>query len=94
MTSADDAGSRDEAKVSVPAARLTLGQLLDALGATMELDENQHLTDVVILGKAIDFTDDSTALVTGGTRTDWITRRGIMESARLVYREAEFGSET
>ncbi len=63
------------------------GPLLDALGVTIDLDEHQQLTDVMIIGRVLDFADDGsgTALVIGSNRgNDWIAQLGMLAAARLV----------
>ncbi len=63
------------------------GPLLDALGVTINLDEHQQLTDVMVVGRVSDFADDGsgTALVIGSNRgNDWIAQLGMLAAARLV----------
>lgn len=68
-----------------------IGSLLDALGVRVELGLGQQLTDVLILGKAVDFAreDDDyekTSLVIATSQhLDWILARGLLSAAQGVF---------
>jgi hypothetical protein len=63
--------------------------MIDALGVTLTLDDNQQLTDVLVIGRIADFTDGQTGLVIGSSNgMDWITQLGLIAAARGVL-EAE-----
>lgn len=62
-----------------------VGPLLDALGVTIELGPNQHLTECVVLGKIIDIDDNTTGLVVGASLgCDWISQRGLVAAAQHI----------
>jgi hypothetical protein len=63
-----------------------IGPLLDALGVTIELEDNQQLTEVLVIAKSVDFTsDDPPALVLASSDgLDWIAGRGLMYAAQYV----------
>jgi hypothetical protein len=62
-----------------------VGPLLDALGVTIELDANQQLTEVVVIGRVVDFVDNTTGLVIGTSRgCDWISQRGLLAAAQHI----------
>lgn len=67
-----------------------VGPLLDALGVTIELEANQHLTEAVVLGKVVDLEDNTTGLVVGtSSRMDWIAQRGLIDAARHILNSCE-----
>jgi hypothetical protein len=62
-----------------------VGPLLDALGVTIELEANQHLTEAIVLGKVIDLDDNTTGLVIGSSNSlDWIAQRGLVAAAQHI----------
>lgn len=62
-----------------------VGAQLDALGVTLDLDDNQHLTDVIVLGRLSDAENGETALVIGASAgLDWIAQLGLLAAGRLV----------
>lgn len=67
-----------------------VGALLDSLGVTLDIDESQQLTDVVVLGKLADFGTGGTAVVIGNSEgLDWIAQRGIVSAAQHVMDNAD-----
>jgi hypothetical protein len=68
-----------------PESEQLAGSLIDALGVTIELDDNQHLTEVIVLGKIVDLVDNTTGLVIGASAgLDWISQRGIIAAAQHI----------
>jgi hypothetical protein len=62
-----------------------VGAQLDALGVTLDLDEHQHVADVVVIARLGDATDGATALVIGASQgCDWIAQLGLLSGARAV----------
>jgi hypothetical protein len=62
-----------------------IGELLDTLGVTLDIDDGQQVTEVVVLAKLSDFDSGGTAVVLGASEgLDWITQRGIMSAAQHV----------
>ena len=67
-----------------------IGPLLDALGVTIELEDNQQLTEVLVLGKGTDFDSNETALVlAASTGLDWISQRGLVSAAQFILDQDE-----
>jgi hypothetical protein len=67
------------------------GPLLDNMGVVLDIDDNQHLTDVLIIGRVADFGDGKTALAIGtSTGVDWVLQRGLLEAAREVLNREVF----
>lgn len=67
-----------------------IGPLLDALGVTIELEDNQQLTEVLVLGKGTDFATNETALVLAASPgCDWIAQRGLLSAAQFVVDQDE-----
>ncbi|MFE9777711.1 hypothetical protein ACFYPA_06090 [Streptomyces sp. NPDC005775] len=58
-----------------------IGQLLDSLGVTADLDDGDLVTDALVILKVLQ-PDGSIALSTGATDTrDWINQTGLLRSA-------------
>jgi hypothetical protein len=67
-----------------------IGPLLDALGVTIELEDNQQLTEVVVLAKGTDFDSNETALVLSASPgCDWIAQRGLVSAAQHVLNQTD-----
>jgi hypothetical protein len=63
----------------------TVGALLDTFGVTLDLDDGQQVTEVVVLGKVADFEHSETALVMGASEgLDWIAQRGLISAAQHI----------
>lgn len=63
----------------------TVGDLLDTLGVTFDLEDGQQVTEVVVLGKVADFEHSGTALVIGvSDGLDWIAQRGLISTAQHI----------
>lgn len=61
------------------------GPILDALGATFDLDEHDHVTDVLLVGKVLDAETGETGVVIGRTSSqDWVTQFGLLGVARRL----------
>lgn len=58
-----------------------IGQLLDTLGVTADLDDGDLVTDALVILKVLQ-PDGSIALSIGATDTrDWINQAGLLRSA-------------
>ncbi|MDQ0791978.1 hypothetical protein [Streptomyces sp. B1I3] len=58
-----------------------IGQLLDSLGVTADLDDGDYVTDALVILKVLQ-PDGSIALSIGATDTrDWINQTGLLRSA-------------
>lgn len=67
-----------------------VGELLDSLGVTLDIDESQQLVEVVVLGKLADFDTGGTSVVLGNNEgLDWIAQRGIVSAAQHVMDTAD-----
>ncbi|MFD8545667.1 hypothetical protein [Streptomyces sp. NPDC059649] len=65
-------------------AEQQIGQLLDALGVTVDLDEGDLPTDALIILKAIK-ADGSVTLIKGRSESvDWVTALGMMTAAQTI----------
>lgn len=61
-----------------------IGQLLDALGVTMEIDDGDMPTDAVVILKVIK-ADGSVSLAKGNSEAlDWITALGMLTAAQEI----------
>lgn len=59
-------------------------QVAAELWDSMELHENDQVTEAIIIGKVADFENGGTAITTGATEgLDWITQLGMYEAARM-----------
>lgn len=64
------------------------GPILDALGVRLDLDEHQHLSEVVLVGKLINAEDGETALIlTASDGTDWVAQLGLLAAGRAVVEQ-------
>lgn len=62
-------------------AEQRIGQLLDTLGLTAELDDGDMATDAVVILKVVQ-ADGSVAISIGITESmDWITQQGLLSGA-------------
>jgi len=69
------------------------GPLLDALGVTLDLEDGQQLTEAIILGKVIDFTDDEpgrAGLIISKSSIDWISQRSLLSAAQRILAAEPF----
>jgi hypothetical protein len=58
-----------------------IGQTVDALGVTADLDDEDMVTDCIVLLKVLQ-ADGSIAMSIGTTdTTDWINQKGLLHSA-------------
>lgn len=62
------------------------GEVLDALGVVLDLDDDQQVVEVVVLAKTVGFGDDSRTglIVTSNPGLDWISQLGLFEAGRQV----------
>ena len=69
--------------------------MIDSLGVTINIEPGQQLTEVLIIGKIIDFNDDSSRakLVVIDNDIDWITQRGLLNSAQHVLDNFAFADD-
>jgi len=61
-----------------------IGQLLDTMGVTMELDEGDMVTDVLVIMKVIEKDGTVNIGVTKSEGTDWITKLGLLDAAHRL----------
>ncbi|RAJ70298.1 hypothetical protein K378_01463 [Streptomyces sp. Amel2xB2] len=71
----------------------SVGQLLDSLGATLDLDEGDMVTDVMVMAKVIK-ADGDVSLVKGTSESlDWISAVGMLSASLEIehgrYRRVE-----
>lgn len=65
-------------------AEQQVGQLLDALGVTVDLEQGDLPTDALVILKAIR-ADGSVALIKGRSESvDWVTALGMMTAAQTI----------
>lgn len=66
------------------------GPILDALGVTFDLDEHDHITDILVIGKVADAETGETGVVLGRTPgTDWVTHYGLLAVAQRLMKDAD-----
>jgi len=61
-----------------------IGQLLDTLGVTMELDKGDMVTDVVVIMKVLEADGTVNIGMTKSEGTDWITKLGLLDAASRI----------
>lgn len=65
------------------------GPLLDNLGVTLDIEDGDQLTDVMVIGRVTDFTTGDTGLVLATSPgLDWIAQHGLIRVAELVINRA------
>lgn len=68
-----------------------IGSTIDGLGVHATLDENQHITEVLVLAKISDFEDGSTSVgIYNSAGMDWVAQLGLFRAAMLVLETAAF----
>lgn len=60
------------------------GPILDELGVTMELSEQDRVTEIVVIAKTTDLDTGLVALVIASNELDWIAQGGLLAAARQV----------
>ena len=64
------------------------GPLIDELGVTLDLEGNDRLTDVLVLGKTTDLEDGAVGLViAASSNLDWIAQAGLLAVAGQLIAE-------
>jgi hypothetical protein len=63
-----------------------VGPILDGLGVTFDLDEDDLITEVVVVGKVSRMSESGGTSIVIGTNDgmDWISQLGLLEAARQV----------
>jgi hypothetical protein len=70
------------------------GPLLDALAVTLDIEDGDQLTEVLVLGKVTNFESGDTGLVIGTSEgLDWIAQHGLIRVGELVIGRAHVGDE-
>jgi hypothetical protein len=70
------------------------GQLLDALGVTLNIKDDQQLTEVVVISKATDFgTGGTNVIISTSDGLDWVAQLGLIHAARLICDQAPIEDE-
>ena len=60
---------------------MSLGNVVDQLGVTLDISKTQRVTELFIVGKVMDLTDGQVYLVLGSNGLDWITECGLLDAA-------------
>lgn len=60
------------------------GPIIDELGVTMDLAEQDRVTEVVIIAKTTDLDTGEVALVIANNDLDWIAQAGLLAAAGEV----------
>ena len=60
------------------------GPILDELGVTMELGEQDRVTEIVVIAKTTDLDTGDVALVIASNDLDWIAQAGLLAAAGEV----------
>ena len=62
-----------------------IGETIDRLGVHATLDENQHITEVLVLAKIADFNDGTTSVgIYNSAGMDWVAHLGLLRAATLM----------
>lgn len=60
------------------------GAILDELGVTFELADDDRITEVVVLAKSTNLGTGDVALVIASNDLDWIAQAGLLATAQQV----------
>lgn len=60
------------------------GPILDELGVTFELADDDRITEVVVLAKSTNLDTGDVALVISSNDLDWIAQAGLLAAAQQV----------
>lgn len=64
------------------------GPILDALGVRLDLDEHQHVAEVVVVAKLVNAEDGETSMALATSDgTDWIAQLGLLTAATSVVEQ-------
>lgn len=71
--------------------RQPIGEILDRIGVTASLEENQHIIEALVLAKVSDFADGSTSVgIYYSVGMDWISQLGLFRASQLIMELAQF----
>lgn len=66
-------------------SRSPAGPVLDGLGVTLDLDEHEQVTDVLVLVKTKNFDSDAVAVqAQSGSSPDWVSVLGLYHACRRL----------
>lgn len=62
------------------------GEILDPLGLTLDVDDDQQVTEAVVIARCVSFGEDSrtSLIVTTTPGLDWISQAGLFAAAQQV----------
>lgn len=60
------------------------GPIVDELGVTFQLDDDDRVTEVLVLAKTIDMGTGAVGLNIASSGLDWITQSGLVAAYQLV----------
>lgn len=70
--------------------RQSIAPLLDNLGVTIDLGDNEHITETIVISKVVGFTTGETRLSICSSGIDWISKIGLVRAAaRIVDSDIE-----
>ena len=62
-----------------------VGPILDELGVKVDLDEQDRITEVLVLAKTTDLDSGDVALIVVSNELDWIAQAGLHAAAAQVF---------
>lgn len=68
------------------------GPVLDGLGVTLDLDDEDLVTEVVVIAKVARMSDGggTAVVVSNNEGLDWVSQLGLIEAARLIAADGGF----
>jgi len=60
------------------------GPILDELGVTLDLDDDDRVVEVLVLAKTVAMGDGTVGLVVADSGIDWIAQRGLIAAAQEI----------
>lgn len=61
-----------------------IGPLLEKMGVTVNLDDNEHLTEALVIAKVVEFDSGETRLSVCSNGVDWISQIGLIHAAARI----------
>lgn len=65
------------------------GPILDELGVTLAVKDQDRVTEVLVLAKVMNLEDGQAGLIIGSNDLDWIQIEGLVGAARQVMHRSE-----
>lgn len=65
----------------------TIGEIVDGLGCELQLDDDEMITDAIVILKTVDGDGDVSLVSRFSAGMSWIERIGMLDVAAMMQRE-------